>query len=73
MSRVRSVRASDARWDTWAEAAELANTNLNHWIAESLDLVAERDLADRRRIESEIAERQRLREAALALHPLSLP
>ena len=61
MSKVRSIRATADRWELWALAAAASNMSLNAWMAQSCDLVAARDLAERRRIGEELSERERLR------------
>lgn len=61
MSKVRSIRATGDRWELWAEAASVSQMTLNAWMALACDLVAQKDLAERRRIGEEQADRDRLR------------
>lgn len=62
MSRTRSLRTVEDNWSLFAEAAEARNMTVNAWMVHSCVQRAEMDLAEKRRVEAEQAERNRLRE-----------
>jgi hypothetical protein len=61
VSRTRSLRAMEGRWELWASAALERGLSLNAWMCQACDLVADRDLAEVRRAAAERAEREALR------------